>query len=51
MKEQKEKLRKQSRLPFYPKEKKKKYLGVNPPKETKDLYSENYKPLMIENQR
>uniref|UniRef100_A0A8D1PKJ6 Reverse transcriptase domain-containing protein n=1 Tax=Sus scrofa TaxID=9823 RepID=A0A8D1PKJ6_PIG len=25
-----------------------KYLGVNLPKETKDLYSENYKPLMNE---
>ena len=25
-----------------------KYLGVNLPKETKDLYSENYKPLMKE---
>ena len=25
-----------------------KYLGVNPPKETKDLYSENYKTLMKE---
>jgi len=25
-----------------------KYLGVNLPKETEDLYSENYKPLMKE---
>ena len=25
-----------------------KYLGVNLPKETKDVYSENYKPLMKE---
>ena len=25
-----------------------KYLGVNLPNETKDLYSENYKPLMKE---
>ena len=25
-----------------------KYLGINLPKETKDLYSENYKPLMKE---
>ena len=25
-----------------------KYLGVNLPKETKDLFSENYKPLMKE---
>ena len=44
MKEQKEKLGKQSRLPS----KRIKYLGVNLPKETKDLYSENYKPLMKE---
>ena len=28
-----------------------KYLGVNLPKETKDLYSENYKPLMKEIKR
>ena len=26
-----------------------KYLGINLPKETKDLYIENYKPLMKEN--
>ena len=44
MKEQKEKLGKQFSLPPPPKE----YLGVNLPKETKDLYSENYKPLMKE---
>ena len=25
-----------------------KYLGINLPKEAKDLYSENYKPLMKE---
>ena len=25
-----------------------KYLGINPPKETKDLYIENYKTLMKE---
>ena len=46
MKEQKEKSGKQSRLPLYPKEKK--YVGVNLPKGTKDLYSENYKTLMKE---
>ena len=44
MKEQKEKLGKQSHLSLHQKE----YLGVNLPKETKDLYSENYKPLMKE---
>ena len=26
--------------------KRRKYLGINPPKEVKDLYSENYKTLM-----
>ena len=46
MKDQKEKLRKQSHLPSH--QKKKKYLGINLPKETKDLYSENYKILMKE---
>ena len=39
-----EKLRKQSHLPLHQKEKK--YLGINVPKETKDLYSEIYKMLM-----
>ena len=47
MKEKKEKLGKQSHLPSHPKENKKN-LGVNLPKGTKDLYSENYKPLMKE---
>ena len=28
---------------------KNKYLGINLPKETKDLYAENYKTLMKEN--
>ena len=40
-KEQKEKLRKQSHLPSHQKELK--YLGINLPKETKDLYSKNTK--------
>ena len=44
MKEQKEKLGKA--IPFTITSKRIKYLGVNLPKETKDLYSENYKPLM-----
>ena len=46
MKEQKEKLGKQSCLPSHPK--RIKYLGVNLPEETKDLYSENYKMMMKE---
>ena len=45
IKHQKEKLRKQSHLPLHVKELK--YLGINLPKEAKDLYSENYK-IMIE---
>ena len=39
MKNQKEKLRNQSHSPV---QKKKKYLGINLPKETKELYTENY---------
>ena len=35
-------------IPFTITSKRIKYLGVNLPKETKDLYSENYKPLMKE---
>ena len=35
-------------VPFTITSKRIKYLGVNLPKETKDLYSENYKPLMKE---
>ena len=35
-------------IPFTITSKKIKYLGVNLPKEKKDLYSENYKPLMKE---
>ena len=42
---QKEKLRIQSYLPLYQKEKKS---PRNKPKEVKDLYSENYKTLMKE---
>ena len=44
MKNQKEKLRNQSHSPVQ--KKKKKYLGINLPKETKELYTENYKTLM-----
>ena len=35
-------------IPFTITSKRIKYLGVHLPKETKDLYSENYKPLMKE---
>ena len=35
-------------IPFTITSKRIKYLGVNLPKNTKDLYSENYKPLMKE---
>ena len=35
-------------IPFTIASKRIKYLGVNLPKEKKDLYSENYKPLMKE---
>ena len=45
MRKQKEKLRKQFHSPL---QKKKKYLGINLPKETKDLYIENYKTMMKE---
>ena len=45
MKNQKEKLRNQSYLPLHQKTKD---LGINLPKETKELYSENYKTLMKE---
>ena len=45
-KDQKEKLRKT--LPFTITSKRIKYLGINLPKEAKDLYSENYKILMKE---
>ena len=44
MKKQKEKLRNQSHSPFQQKE----YLGIHLPKETKELYTENYKTLMKE---
>ena len=41
MNDQKEKL-----IPFKITTKRIKYLGINLPKETKDLYAENYKTLM-----
>ena len=44
---QKEKLKKQSHLPSHQKNNVK-YLGINLPQETKDLYSENNKMLMKE---
>ena len=46
MKNLKEKLRKHSHLPLQ--KKGIKYLGINLPKQTKDLYAENYKTLMKE---
>ena len=46
MKNLKEKLRKHSHLPLQ--QQKIKYLGINLPKETKDLHAENYKTLMKE---
>ena len=42
----KEKLRKHSYLPLQ--QKRIKYLGINLPKETEDLYAENYRTLMKE---
>ena len=44
MENQKEKLRNQSHSPFATK--RIKYLRINLPKETKELYTENYKTLM-----
>ena len=35
-------------IPFTISSKKKKYVGINLPKEAKNLYSENYKTLMKE---
>ena len=46
MKNLKEKSRKHSHLPLQ--QKRIKYLGINLPKETKDLYAENYNTLMKE---
>ena len=46
MRKQKEKLRKQFHSPLQ--QKKIKYLGINLPKETKDLYIENCKTLIKE---
>ena len=36
-------------IPFTPTTKRIKYLGINLPKETKELYTKNYKTLMKEN--
>ena len=47
MKNKKEKLRNQSHSPLQQK-KKIQYLGISLPKETKELYPENYKTLMKE---
>ena len=47
MKNQKEKLRNQSHSQFQQKELNK-HLGINLPKEMKELYTENYKALMKE---
>ena len=49
MKNQKEKLRNQSHSPLQTK--RIKYLRLNLPKETKELYTENYKTLMKEIKR
>ena len=50
MKNQKEKLRNQSHSPLQKKKKREriKHLRINLPKETKDLYTKNYKTLMKE---
>ena len=49
MKDQKEKLKKQFHSPLHQKKKKKKrYLGINLPKKTKDLYSKSCNMLMKE---
>ena len=49
MKDEKQKLGKQSHLPpITCMSKRKKYLGINLPKEAKDLYSENYNTWMKE---
>ena len=45
MKNQKVKLRNQSHSPL---QQKIKYLGINLPKEMKELYTENYKTIMKE---
>ena len=47
MKNQKEQLRNQSHSPLQ-KNKSIKYIGINLPKEMKELYTENYKTLMKE---
>ena len=48
MKNQKEKLRNQSQVVVTTTTKRIKYLGINLPKETKELYTENYRTLMKE---
>ena len=48
MKNQKQKLGNQSHSPLKQTKKIIKYLGINLPKETKELYTENYKTLMKE---
>ena len=48
MKNKKEKLRNQSHSPLQQSIKSIKYLGINLPKETKELYTLNYKTLMKE---
>jgi len=45
MKNQREKLR-EKKIPLTIATKRIKYQGINLPKETKDLYAENYKTLM-----
>ena len=49
MKNQKEKLRNQSHSVLQ--QKIIKYLGINLPKETKELYTENYMTLLYDNER
>ena len=48
MRYQKEKLRNQSHSPLQKKKNRIKYLGIILPRETKELYTENYKTLMKE---
>ena len=48
LEQQKIRKRNQGKLPFIIISKTIKYLGINLPKETKDLYFENYKTLMKE---
>ena len=48
MKNQKDQLIAQKAIPFTIATKRIKYLGINLPKETKELYTENHKALMKE---